>query len=310
MDVEKLLPYHSHLNPLVWDGFTIDSDIRNRLLEIAEKFKEFLDIENIKVYDIILTGSLANYNYTDKSDFDLHLVVDHNDIDGDLAEKFLQAKKTIWNDQHDIKIKGHEVELYAQDISEPHHSTGTYSLLKDRWLTKPKYQNPDINHLAVKIKSRSMMKQIDKIIADQNTNIAEVETLREKIRNMRRSGLQTKGEFSTENLTFKMLRNEGYLDKLWQYSNDLIDRELSMESMTETIRKIGTDKWRLYSKDGKKNLGTFDSLGAAKKHEREVQYFKHAHEDAAGVGIVTKQNTTKDVNKGTLKKMMKGYKLI
>jgi hypothetical protein len=33
-------------------------------------------------------------------------------------------------------------------------------------------------------------------------------------------------------------------------------------------------------------------------------------EDAAGVGIITKQNTTKDVNKGTLRKMMKGYRLI
>lgn len=32
--------------------------------------------------------------------------------------------------------------------------------------------------------------------------------------------------------------------------------------------------------------------------------------EAAGVGIITKQNTTKDVNKGTLKKMLKGYKLI
>lgn len=35
-----------------------------------------------------------------------------------------------------------------------------------------------------------------------------------------------------------------------------------------------------------------------------------AAEDAAGVGIITKQNTTKDVNKGTLRKMMKGFKLI
>jgi len=33
-------------------------------------------------------------------------------------------------------------------------------------------------------------------------------------------------------------------------------------------------------------------------------------EEAAGVGIINKQNTTKDVNKGTLKKMLKGYKLI
>lgn len=45
------------------------------------------------------------------------------------------------------------------------------------------------------------------------------------------------------------------------------------------IRKIG-NKWRLYSHTGK-NLGTFDSLEAAKKHEREVQYFKHATLDFA-----------------------------
>ena len=33
-------------------------------------------------------------------------------------------------------------------------------------------------------------------------------------------------------------------------------------------------------------------------------------DEAAGVGIVTKQNTTKDVNKGTLRKIMKAYRLI
>ena len=32
-------------------------------------------------------------------------------------------------------------------------------------------------------------------------------------------------------------------------------------------------------------------------------------EEAAGVGIVTKQNTTKDVGPGTLKKMMKKLRL-
>lgn len=310
MNIDKLLPYHSELNPQVWTGTNLDPKIRERLLEIAKHFEKFLDIENVKVYDIILTGSLANYNYTSKSDFDLHLVVDHRDIDGDLAEKFLQAKKTIWNDAHDITIKGHEVELYAQDISEPHHSSGTYSLLNNKWLVKPKHQKPDINNLAVKIKATSLMKMIDSMINDTTTTIDQVEHMREKIRNMRRAGLADKGEWSTENLVFKLLRNEGYLDKLWKYSHDLIDQSLSMEAVTETIRKIAPDRWRLYSKDGKKNLGTFGSLAAAKKHEREVQYFKHTGEDAAGVGIVTKQNTTQDVNPGTLRKMMKGLKLV
>ncbi len=46
------------------------------------------------------------------------------------------------------------------------------------------------------------------------------------------------------------------------------------------IRKLSSGKYRLYSrkrdpKTGhRKNLGTFDSLAAAKKHERAVQFFK------------------------------------
>ena len=48
------------------------------------------------------------------------------------------------------------------------------------------------------------------------------------------------------------------------------------------IRKLPSGKYRLYSrkknpKTGKRrNLGTFDTLEAAKQHEREVQYFKRA----------------------------------
>lgn len=47
------------------------------------------------------------------------------------------------------------------------------------------------------------------------------------------------------------------------------------------IRKLKSGQYRLFSvkKDAKtgrrRNLGTFDSLAAAKQHEREVQYFKH-----------------------------------
>jgi hypothetical protein len=47
------------------------------------------------------------------------------------------------------------------------------------------------------------------------------------------------------------------------------------------IRKLAGGEYRLYSRKrdprtGKRrNLGTFSSLAAARKHEREVQYFKH-----------------------------------
>lgn len=43
------------------------------------------------------------------------------------------------------------------------------------------------------------------------------------------------------------------------------------------VRSIGGGKFRLYSHTGK-NLGTFSSKSAALKHERQIQYFKHAKE--------------------------------
>jgi hypothetical protein len=39
-----------------------------------------------------------------------------------------------------------------------------------------------------------------------------------------------------------------------------------------TVRRV-KGGYRLYSKKGK-NLGTFKTKAAAKKHEREIQYFK------------------------------------
>ena len=47
------------------------------------------------------------------------------------------------------------------------------------------------------------------------------------------------------------------------------------------IRKLKSGQYRIYSRKlyakthKRKNLGTFDSMDAAKKHEREIQYFKH-----------------------------------
>ena len=51
-----------------------------------------------------------------------------------------------------------------------------------------------------------------------------------------------------------------------------IDRKWVIE---EVIRKLPSGKWRLYSKDRKKILGTFDTKEAALNRERQIQFFKH-----------------------------------
>ena len=59
------------------------------------------------------------------------------DADTDLVEEFFTAKRSFWNDRHDIELKGIEVELYPQDVEEDHTSSGVYSVQNGEWLVKP-----------------------------------------------------------------------------------------------------------------------------------------------------------------------------
>ena len=221
------IAYHDTLNQDVWSGSELRVDVRYKLLEIAKRFVEYLDVPNFKLVDVILRGSLTNYNYTQYSDFDLHIVTNYAALDCDITEPFYMAKKKIWNDEHDITIKGHEVELYVEDRDEENVSQGMYSVLDNTWYNQPKYQQPDIDDRAVNSKARDLMTQINRAI--RAGSVEDITRLQEKIRNMRQSGLDAGGEFSTENLAFKIIRNKGYLDRLYKNKNSKFDQELSLD---------------------------------------------------------------------------------
>jgi hypothetical protein len=225
--VKGNIAYHEELNPEVWAGDELRVDVRYKLLEIAKRFIEYLEIPNFKLVDVILRGSLVNYNYTQYSDFDLHIVTDFSALNGDITEPFYMAKKKIWNDEHDITIKGHEVELYVEDVDAKNVSEGTYSVLDDRWLRVPKFNPPTINDRAVTAKARDLMTQINRAV--KAGSVEDIQRLQDKIKAMRQAGLDANGEFSTENLAFKIVRNKGYLDKLYKNKNQKFDQELSLD---------------------------------------------------------------------------------
>jgi hypothetical protein len=58
------IAYHNTLNQDVWDGNDLRVDVRYKLLEIAKRFIEYLEVPIFKLEDVILRGSLVNYNYT------------------------------------------------------------------------------------------------------------------------------------------------------------------------------------------------------------------------------------------------------
>ena len=224
------------LNMNIWQSEErIKHEVSSRLIQIAMDFLESLDIGQHVIKDITLTGSLANYNWTEFSDIDLHILLDFRYIDKntELVGYFFNAKKSDWNKMHQIMIKNHEVEIYIQDINEPHISTGIYSLLEDEWLLKPDQAAPKINYETIKIKAKSILDQIDRVqeLYDSNNheavqNVSDL--IRGKIKRLRRCGLAEHGIYSTENLVFKTLRNNGYIKKLLDLKNNSYDKMMSL----------------------------------------------------------------------------------
>tara|TARA_R110000751_G_scaffold117883_3_gene218185 strand:+ start:1731 stop:2441 length:711 start_codon:yes stop_codon:yes gene_type:complete len=228
------------LNDSVWDTVCDDpscgefkaelkTEVRKALLRIAHDFLKSID-PKMTFTDITLTGSMANYNYTDQSDLDLHILFDFNSLgpEGELVQDLFNAKRRIWNDTHDIKVRDHDVELYAQDSKEPHHSTGVYSVLRNKWLVVPHRANPEVDEQYILKKSKDIMDRIDYLVGLEDKR-KSLEVTKDKIMKMRKSGLERKGEFAEENLIFKTLRNTGYIGKLNDVIRNEYDRSVSLD---------------------------------------------------------------------------------
>jgi hypothetical protein len=230
------------LNPKVWENpkdpnkATMVPKVREALLRIAEEFIDYLG-DDIFVDDIVLTGSLANFNWSEYSDFDLHIHIDLQQFgkDSDLYKELFDLKKFIFNERHNIKIYGYDVELYAQDVEEPHVASGVYSVMDDEWLTKPKKVNFELDKKVLTDKIKCWTEKIDKAVDSESSedDIDVLENLRKKLKEYRKSGLDKEGELSYENLVFKFLRRSGHIQKLFDSAHRAVDKQLSVEKVTE-----------------------------------------------------------------------------
>jgi hypothetical protein len=219
--------------------YVISKEVSDKLLEITDSFIDFLGV-SFFIHDVILTGSLANYNWSEYSDVDLHILIDMDEInDGntnsvamhDIVKEFFDAKKNVWNEKHDIKIKGFDVEIYVQDVDEEHVSTGVYSVLNNEWVVEPSLKKESIDANKILEKGEFFAKRIDQLI-DYHQDGKDVDKmaidLRDKFKKFRKSGLETGGEYSYENLTFKLLRRNGYIEKLMDLRNSISNKKLSL----------------------------------------------------------------------------------
>jgi hypothetical protein len=229
--------YNDSLNPLFWKGDEFDPMVRTKLLQIAQDFYEDLDVD-IPIEDIQLTGSLANYNWTKFSDLDVHVIMDLSQVNADveLVKKAMDGLRFQWNQRHPVVMRGHDVELYAQDINQIHLASGLYSLMKGEWLRKPEFNPPSVDPQDVYRKVQAYGVQIEQLkerLAEADPNEAkdvleQASVLKKKISRARDEKLAHKGgEFSVENLVFKQMRNNGMFGDLIDIKSEAYSRMYS-----------------------------------------------------------------------------------
>ena len=228
---------HDTLETRIWEGTTkISPEIAAHLRKIAQDFIDGLPVE-IDVEDIRLTGSLANYNWSNYSDVDLHVIVDFLGVDENraLVKSFFDNARMRWNNKHHITIKGYDVEIYVEDSREQHLSSGVYSLMNNEWVKKPRKYRNNIDFSAARRKARDIEFQINIIdnlvlVKKLESAIKNINRLKKKIKNMRQAGLEsTMQEFSIENIAFKILRRNGMLDRLEELKNKVYDQTMTVK---------------------------------------------------------------------------------
>jgi len=230
------------LNPVLWAKGHPSPKIIKRLMEISGDILKKLRVD-VEVEDVILTGSMVSYNWHEKSDIDLHFLVDFAKINENyaLVKQMLDEFRINWNKKHDIMIGTHEIEIYFQDINENHESNGVYSILDGQWIAEPVKLNPTLDLRTIEKKAEAIARSVDHISSlfasrDHKNAYNYASKLMSKIRRMRMSGLTGEGVYSVENLAFKMLRNGGVLKQLTLLRDYSYDQNMSID-LSENMLK-------------------------------------------------------------------------
>ena len=247
--------FHEELNPALWENERMRLDVRKALLRIAADFQEFLGVQDLAIEDVRISGSNAVYSYTPHSDIDLHLIVDFDQINNDAVyQELFNAKKFQYNQEHNIKVRGYDVELYVQDATQPHASLGEYSVARDEWTRIPTKQRANLDDFATRQKYDKLKGLVMAALVSKKLNM--VDDVTDVVKRYRRAGLAEGGEFSPENLAFKMLRTQGYIERLWKHRSELEDRELSLEH-AESIVEAATRELELHQVLAEMKLSDF-----------------------------------------------------
>lgn len=227
------LKKHKTLRPELFDNKNkLHPEVRKQLLVIGKTWAKWAEIPASAIIRYDLVGSSVNYLYHQESDLDLHIIVDMDKISEceDLLRDYLRQSKKVWEYEHDIEIKGIEVECYAEDKDDPAPALqARYDLSANKWINEPDRDRiPEIKDREVQIKAGIIEDMIDNAIEDQVDSEAALEKLKNKVLNLRKNSIKEGGEYAFDNLVYKVIRGNGSLTKLDRYMRGIQDNNLSL----------------------------------------------------------------------------------
>jgi predicted nucleotidyltransferase len=238
----KLLKPKDRLFPKFWRQGSLNPIVARKLMAIADQIIKSLQLDS-NVEDVIITGSIASYNWHELSDIDLHIMLDFEKIDKnfDLVKRMLDQTRINWNKKHNIRIADKEVEIYFQHYTEPHEANGIWSLELEKWLATPVKLNPELDLKTTEKKAEAIAQSIehvqDMISKSEYKEAYEyADKIKLKIAKMRQTGLANDGIFSPENLAFKMLRNSGLLEMLSTSKILAFDKMMGLEMENRKVK--------------------------------------------------------------------------
>lgn len=252
IDIRPFRP-KNRLNPDFFDSDgSMNSRIRLGLLDIADDFVRMLEVKWVKPIDIVVTGSMVNYNWSKFSDVDIHIIYDFSKIykKGEFVKDYFDAKKKCWNDSHqELTVKGFPVEISVEDVKEPAKSSGVYSLEKNKWVEEPKELDAsELDTEKIKRFCAKKMTEMDSIFAKMDKEkdrkklenlTKDLESVYDELKGMRKNGLASKEmEMSEGNIIWKVIKHAGYIDKCWDYYDKVYDRRNTID---EAVAKHGAD---------------------------------------------------------------------
>ena len=208
---ETLVTIQDELNPVLWSDNKLRPEIKEKIMELVNEFQSTLDIP-LTILDINIVGSNASYNYTDKSDVDVHIVTNFEEYG--YPQEFVQAAmnsfKANFNNKYDVNYGGYNVEVYVEDVKSSPQSNGIYSVLNDMWIKEPQPLQP--MEVELEPEYSDYVNRINQILT--NGTEQDIVNIIDELYVLRRNSLVTDGEFGKGNLIFKTIEMMIYLTLL------------------------------------------------------------------------------------------------